>query len=90
MKLFIITTLTLSTLAFASGDKFEIKKTRRLEMINKTIASLTKTKSCIQAAKDKAALKECGKERKVMRDAMKAKRDEMKAKRKAMKSQKSE
>lgn len=74
MKLLLTMTLTLSTMAFAASDKFEARKARRIEMLDKVIANLTKSKSCIQSAKDKEALKACGKDRKEMRQGLKAER----------------
>ena len=44
-------------------------------MLSKGMANLEKSKSCISAAKDKAALKACGKDRKEMRKSMKEARE---------------
>lgn len=82
MKLFFILTLTFSTLAFASADKFEARKAKRIEMLDKVIANLTKSKTCIQAAKDKKALQECGKERKEMKQILQADRMKRKSEKK--------
>lgn len=79
MKLTILLMLTLSSLSFASGDKFETRKAKRIKMLDSTIANLNKTKSCYQAASDMDGLKACGKERKAMREAIKAKRKIKKA-----------
>lgn len=78
MKLFLIMSLTLSSLTFAAGSKFEAQKAKRLKMLDNVIVNLNKSKSCIKAAKNKDALKLCGKDRKEMRSAMKAKRIERK------------
>jgi hypothetical protein len=82
MKLLLVITLTLSTMAFASADKFEARKAKRIEMLDKVIANLNKSKSCIQAAKDKEAIKACGKDRKQMREGLKAERVKRKSEKK--------
>lgn len=73
MKFIIITALTLSSLTIASGDKFETRKAKRLESITKAITNLSKTKSCLESAKDKQSLRACGKNRKIMKNKIRTK-----------------
>lgn len=89
MKKLLIGLTILSTVAIAhnhdeemSAEKFAKFKERALENIDKRIAQMQSTRSCISSASDKEALKECRKDMKENRQEWKEKRKEWKAKRK--------
>ncbi|MBD64351.1 MAG: hypothetical protein CME62_04040 [Halobacteriovoraceae bacterium] len=92
MKFLFAALLVLSCLSFADdhegmkGKNFDKMKAKALDHIVNRQQNLTKFKACVEAAKDKDALKTCRKENmkrnKEMRSAMKEKRQQRKANRK--------
>ncbi len=89
MKILLILTLSLASI-FAYADNheegtFDEIKSRMITRMDKQIAHLNEAKSCITAAKEKEALKDC---REKMQAARKQMKEEWKSKKEAMKSAK--
>jgi hypothetical protein len=89
-KIFIISVcaFSLSVIAEPQGEaenksaKFEELKSNMLQNIDLRISKLTEHKSCVSAASDKDALKNCHEKMKEFRQEMRGKRDESRKARK--------
>lgn len=92
MKLILaLSFLTLSFTAMAEDDtKFAEHKLKMLEGMTHQMAALQSTKSCIEAASDKAAVKKCHEEAKSERKKMKSERMDGRIKRLEAKKDKME
>lgn len=90
-KVILVLVVFMGSVAFADhheemkGEKFETQKAKVLEKIDKRIKAMNEHKSCVSAAKDKAALKACRGKMKETRGEWKDARKERKMKRKMKK-----